>query len=190
MTQPDNAVGLLHSVVCICYIAWKVLFNTSRCFFLFGTPLTLSISSFPKFPTLQAQHSGQGLMESFRRAAGRWCGLVLIDLIQPTETSISHSTQWDRNYCSTPLDHQLMRRGIFLCEGFSRNAALKMREWGTMNGEILERKAAPGIEGFLSRGRHYWTMASKVFCGQKFLPAFLTHLDFSSIKNKKSKVRS
>ncbi len=48
-----------------------------------------------------------------------------------------------------------MRRGIFLCEGFSRNAALKMREWGTMNGEILERKAAPGIEGFLSRGRHY-----------------------------------
>lgn len=130
-------------------------------------------------------------MESFRRAAGRCCGLVLIDLTQPTDTSISHSTQWDRNYCSTPLDHQLMRRGIFLCEGFSRNAALKMREWGTMNGEILERKAAPGIEGFLSRGRHCWTMASKVFCGQKkLLPAFLTNLDFSSIRNKKSKVRS
>lgn len=83
---------------------------------------------------------------------GRCCGLVLIDPIQPTDTSIPHSTQWDRNYSLTPLDHQLMRRSIFLCEGFSRNAALKMREWGAMNGEILERKAAPGMVGSPSRG--------------------------------------
>lgn len=130
-------------------------------------------------------------MEPFRRAAGRCWGLAIIDPIQPTDMSISHSTQLDRNYCSTPLHHQLMRRGIFLCEGFSRNAALKMREWGAMNGEILERKAAPGIEGFLSRGRHCWTMASKVFCGQKkLLPAFLTTLDFSSYVEKEVKSKT
>lgn len=62
---------------------------------------------------------------------------------------------------------------------------------GAINGEILERKAAPGIEGFLSRGRHCWTMASKVFCGQKkLLPAFLTTLDFSSYVEKEVKSKT
>lgn len=141
--------------VCTCYTVWKVLFNTCRYVFLFGTPWLEAFPVSPSSPQcLTAQHSGQRLMESFRRAAGRCCGLVLIDPIQPTDTSISHSTQWDRNNSLTPLDHQLTRRGIFLCEGFSWNAALKMREWGAMNGEILERIAAPGMEGSVSRGCH------------------------------------
>lgn len=82
-----------------------VLSNTTlipSMFSIWDPPACNISSSSSSPPCLTAHHNRLGLTQLFKREAGRCCGLELIDLFRPTDMSISHSTQWDRNYCSPP----------------------------------------------------------------------------------------
>lgn len=102
--------------------------------------------------------------------------LLILSKQQACPFPTAHSGTGTTAHLPGSTFYQLIRRGLWWCEGFSRNAALKMREWGPVNGEIPERKAAPRMEGSLSRVCHCRTMGFKVFSGQKETStSFLDH---------------